>query len=204
MTYPSASGNSAGEPIEYDVSRHGFTSDEFAEAIGDVLRVPFSPKKPLLTKKGLIQLSLGAALVCVVLFVVPRLSFNSAGRAIFMLISLALIFAFTSGYMWNRIRNPPFMLQGPGGNPTIFMQGFQAQTGVESPILVAIYAGIALCIIALNNVAPFIRSGPLQLLVVLAGVAGLLGGFSALMDVFRRKKYVVYSQSPYYPFHLFI
>ena len=42
----------------------------------------------------------------------------------------------------------------------------------------------------LNNLAPTIRSGPLQLVVVLACLAGLLGGFSVLMDTFRRKKYV--------------
>lgn len=195
--FPAAPGSIADEPSEYDVSRQGFSADDFADVISEFLQVPVTPKKPLVTKATLIQLFLGGALILATAFVVPRIDFRNGTRAVMMLISLGLIFTFTSGYMWNRIRNPPFMMAKPNGDAEIFSEGFQSQNGVESPILIALYAGTAVSALVLNNVAPYIRSGPLQLLVVLAGVAGLLLGFSYLMEIFRRK-------NPIYPFHLFI
>lgn len=202
--FPVAPGKTVADPSEFDVARQGFQAENFADAMSDFLQVSFQPKKPLFTKPFLIQAGLVTALTIAAVVVLPRLNYTNAGRSASLLICLSLVFTFTSGYMWNRIRNPPFMLQRPNGDVQMFMEGFQMQTGAESPILIAIYAGIALSLVVLNNLAPTVRSAPLQLAVVLLGVAGLLGGFSALMDTFRRKKYVPCLRSPYYPFHLFI
>ncbi|WFC95715.1 oligosaccharyl transferase subunit ost3/OST6 [Malassezia brasiliensis] len=195
--FPVASGKTVADPSEFDVARQGFQPDSFADYMSDFLGVSFKPAKPLFDKVFLIQFFLVASAVSMGVLVIPRMNFANAGRAVWMMVCLALVFTFTSGYMWNRIRHPPFMLQRPNGDVQMFMEGFQTQTGVESPILIALYSGIALSIVMLNNLAPTIRSGPLQLVVVLACLAGLLGGFSVLMDTFRRK-------NPYYPFHLFV
>ena len=188
--FPVASGKTVADPSEFDVSRQGFQPDSFADYMSDFLGVSFKPAKPLIDKVFLIQFFLVASAISFGALVIPRMNFANAGRAVWMMVCLALVFTFTSGCMWNRIRNPPFMLQRPNGDVQMFMEGFQTQTGVESPILIALYSGIALSIVVLNNLAPTIRSGPLQLVVVLACLAGLLGGFSVLMDTFRRKKYV--------------
>ncbi|WFD44123.1 oligosaccharyl transferase subunit ost3/OST6 [Malassezia psittaci] len=188
--FPVAHGKKIEAPSEFDVSRQGFTADGFADWMGGVLGETIKPKKPLLTKETILKMLIGLTFISIALFIVPRVSFTNAGRAVSMLICLALIFTFTSGYMWNRIRNPPFMLQKPGGKTVIFMEGFQAQTGAESSVMIAIYSSIALSMVVLNNFAPYVRSGPLQVFVVVLMVAAMLGGFSGLIEIFRIKKYV--------------
>ena len=53
-------------------------------------------------------------------------------------ISLIAILLFTSGYMYNHIRNSPYVSSDGKGGISYFAGGFQNQTGLESQIVAAI------------------------------------------------------------------
>lgn len=44
----------------------------------------------------------------------------------------------TSGYMWNRIRTPPFLMPGKNGEVNYIATGFSTQLGVESQIIASV------------------------------------------------------------------
>lgn len=44
----------------------------------------------------------------------------------------------TGGYMWNTIRNPPFIAAGDGGRADFIAGGFQNQYGVETFIVASL------------------------------------------------------------------
>lgn len=45
-----------------------------------------------------------------------------------------------SGYMWNQIRTPPYVMPGPKGQLNYFAAGYQQQYGVETQIIFSICA----------------------------------------------------------------
>lgn len=49
--------------------------------------------------------------------------------------SLVLILTFTSGHMWNKIKNAPYVQAGEGGKMTWIAGGFQNQLGMESQVI---------------------------------------------------------------------
>jgi oligosaccharyltransferase complex subunit gamma len=49
--------------------------------------------------------------------------------------SLVLILTFTSGYMWNKIKNAPYVQMGDGGKMNWIAGGFQNQLGMESQVI---------------------------------------------------------------------
>lgn len=76
------------------------------------------------------------------MLVLPKLniqfSFLSGSKFLWMIISLATIVVMTSGYMFNSIRNTPFVGFGQGGTPEYFSGGFQSQYRAETQIVAAL------------------------------------------------------------------
>ncbi|PKI85713.1 Ost3p [Malassezia vespertilionis] len=161
----------------------GFTDDDFANYMSSILGVQVKPKKPFFTTGRVLQIGLIALVTCVLGTIYYKFDIRHALRVVIMLISLAMIFTFTSGYMWNQIRRPPFIQRGKDGSIELFAGGgFDAFT--------------TLCCLLLTNVAPRIQSSVLQRVVVYFGMIGVLVAFSGMIDFYRRK-------NGSYPFRLF-
>ncbi|WFD32448.1 oligosaccharyl transferase subunit ost3/OST6 [Malassezia sp. CBS 17886] len=193
---------------DYDVTREGLDADSFADSMSSFLGTTLRPKKPLLTMTMVFRAAVVLGVVVMGVIVVPRLNSQSGLRSLAMLATLGLVFTFTSGYMWNRIRGPPFLPVSADGSPEFIARGLQTQHGVESPIIIGLCASginaqltadaaLALCVLLLTNVAPSMQSTGAQRFVVMLGLVGLLGLFSLLIDVYRRK-------NPMYPFRLLL
>ncbi|WFD28729.1 oligosaccharyl transferase subunit ost3/OST6 [Malassezia nana] len=196
MRYYKPSDGAMDRSSEYDAVIQGFGSDDIAEFLGGKLNITIKPKAPLFTPLRMFYLF--SSIICLAAFsyVGSQFSLKNGIRSVAMVISLGLVFMFTSGYMWTRIRSAPFMLQGASG-PKLFADGFQSQTGIESSLLIANNAGLTLCLLLLIVVSPSIKSPMLQRLVALVGLIGFIALFSLLIKFFTFKH-------GGYPFRLFL
>jgi len=174
---------------EYDAILKGFNSDDIAEYLGGKLNVKIKPKTALFTPLNMFYAFSSIVSVGAFSYVGTQFSLENGLRSVAMVLAIGLVFMFTSGYMWTRIRSAPFVLQGASG-PKLFADGFQSQTGIESSLLIATYAGLTLSLIFLIIIGPSIRSPMLQRLVVLLGLFGFLALFSLMIKFFTFKKYV--------------
>ena len=67
------------------------------------------------------------------------------GSHIWSLLALGFILTMTSGYMWNQIRHPPYMVGGQNGKPvTLVASGYSNQYGVETHIISGVCQSILL------------------------------------------------------------
>ena len=174
---------------EYDAILKGFNSDDIAEYLGGKLNVKIKPKTALFTPLNMFYAFSSIVSVGAFSYVGTQFSLENGLRSVAMVLAIGLVFMFTSGYMWTRIRSAPFVLQGASG-PKLFADGFQSQTGIESSLLIATYAGLTLSLIFLIIIGPSIKSPMLQRLVVLLGLFGFLALFSLMIKFFTFKKYV--------------
>ncbi|KAN0061935.1 oligosaccharyl transferase subunit ost3/OST6 [Thecaphora frezii] len=198
MTFPASSpSDPTPDPIPYDFNRLGFESGEIAAHLSKVLSVPFKYSKPLnykLIAGGATALIL---VVSTLIFVAPRISgaFRST-KPLWMLLSLTSMIVFTSGQMWNQIRNAPYV-SNDGGKVQYFANGFQNQYGAETQIVAGIYALLAFSFVALTVLVPAQRDPTRQRAGVYVWSAIMLGTFSVLFAIFRIK-------NPSYPFRLLL
>lgn len=174
---------------DFDAVVKGFGSDDIAEYLSGQLNVTIKPKSPLFTPLRMFYafsflITLGAFS-----YVGTQFSLKNGLSSIAMVLSIGLVFVFTSGYMWTRIRSAPFVLQGASG-PKLFADGFQSQTGIESSLLIANYAGLTLSFLFMLIIGPSIKHPMLQRLVILIGFIGFLALFSLLIRFFTFKQYV--------------
>lgn len=93
------------------------------------LHVPFNPTPYIVTP--LVLLSLGVGGFTMWPYALPLLQ----SRIVWGVSSILLILTFTSGYMWNKIKNAPYVTGGPNGQVTWIAGGFQNQLGLESQIV---------------------------------------------------------------------
>ena len=185
-----------GEVVDYDLVSKGLTADNLADELSSFLNVKVKAAKPLFTPLTIGIVAGIAASVFTAIFVIPHLSFQGGARGLAMILCVVLVINFTSGQMWTRIRNPPFMMRGQSGIE-YFASGLMNQNGVESTITSAVYGALTVLVIVLVTVVPKIRSSAVQNLVLLISGSGLLFVFSLLIDFFIRKIQA-------YPFRLFI
>lgn len=93
------------------------------------LHKPFNPVPFIVTP--IVLLTFGAAAYSLRSVLIPL----AMSRIIWGTASLVLILTFTSGYMWNKIKNTPYVAVGEGGKISWFAGGFQNQLGMESQIV---------------------------------------------------------------------
>lgn len=102
---------------------------------------------------------------------------------------------FNTGYMYNAIRNTPYVRMSQQGTTEYFAPGQQSQFGVETQIMAIIYGTLAFCVVSLATIAPKIHSPRLNCATVLALSVFILLVFSVLVSIFKFK-------SAGYPYHL--
>ncbi|KAI8325115.1 hypothetical protein GQ54DRAFT_255315 [Martensiomyces pterosporus] len=122
-------------------------------------------------------------------------SLSVIGKNVWAVASILFVLVMTSGFMWNRINDPPYMGQARDGDVVLFAPTNQQQFGVETQIIAATYAVCALCIVGLVRHVPKIQNQDQRTFVTFMFVVALVMTFSYLNSVFRMKM-------PGYPYKL--
>ncbi|KAL1409080.1 oligosaccharyl transferase subunit ost3/OST6 [Vanrija albida] len=116
-------------------------------------------------------------------------------RALWGIGTIILCLVFTSGYMWNKIKNAPYVQVAQDGRVSWIAGGYSNQLGLESQVVGALYGALALCVVVLTVVIPAQSSPVKQRLGVFLWTGMLIVLASMLFRLFRLK-------NGGYPFHL--
>ncbi|QIW99788.1 hypothetical protein AMS68_005306 [Peltaster fructicola] len=170
-----ASGLNKAEPI------HAFISRSLPDRPHPPFVRPFNYMRVALVVT--VFLGIVSALVVAAPYILPLLQ----SRNLWAAISLILILLFTSGYMYNYIRNSPYVAGDGKGKISYFVGGFQNQTGLETQILAAIYGLLSFATISLALKVPRMANPRQQQIAVLVWSGVILGVYSFLLSVFRIK-----------------
>jgi oligosaccharyltransferase complex subunit gamma len=108
-------------------------------------------------------------------------------RTVWAAITLISILLFTSGHMFNQIRNVPYVAGDGKGGVSYFASGFQNQYGLETQIVAAIYGILALSGISLAIKVPRMTDPKAQGIAIIAWGSILFLVYSFLLSVFRGK-----------------
>ncbi|KAH6617323.1 hypothetical protein F5144DRAFT_586170 [Chaetomium tenue] len=108
-------------------------------------------------------------------------------RTVWAAITLISILLFTSGHMFNHIRNVPYVAGDGRGGISYFANGFQNQYGLETQIVAAMYGILALSSISLAIKVPRMTDPRNQGIAFLAWFGILFVVYSLLLSIFRGK-----------------
>jgi oligosaccharyltransferase complex subunit gamma len=97
------------------VCNSGFSAENFADFLTreSGYKVPITRPVNYFKLAGKLFLAVGAAAVLKLLY--RHFGFIFYHKNTWTAISILFILTFTSGYMWNRIRTPPFVMPGKNG-----------------------------------------------------------------------------------------
>ncbi|XP_013382245.1 tumor suppressor candidate 3-like [Lingula anatina] len=102
--------------------------------------------------------------------------------------SLSIIFAMTSGQMWNHIRGPPFMHKNPQTGQIMYVHNSsQGQFVVETYIVIFLNAAVVIGVILMNEVQHMKADAGKKRILALVGLGVVVLFFSLLLSVFRQK-----------------
>nr|XP_054353871.1 tumor suppressor candidate 3 isoform X4 [Pongo pygmaeus] len=137
----------------FDLQRIGFAAEQLAKWIADRTDVHIRVFRPP-NYSGTIALALLVSLVGGLLYLRRNnleFIYNKTGWA---MVSLCIVFAMTSGQMWNHIRGPPYAHKNPHNGQVSYIHGSsQAQFVAESHIILVLNAAITMGMVLLNEAA---------------------------------------------------
>uniref|UniRef100_A0A3P9MSL9 Tumor suppressor candidate 3 n=1 Tax=Poecilia reticulata TaxID=8081 RepID=A0A3P9MSL9_POERE len=137
----------------FDLQRIGFASEQLAKWIADRTDVQIRVFRPP-NYSGTIALALLVSLVGGLLYLRRNnleFIYNKTGWA---MAALCVVFAMTSGQMWNHIRGPPYAHKNPQNGQVSYIHGSsQAQFVAESHIILLLNAAITMGMVLLNEAA---------------------------------------------------
>ncbi|XP_069780681.1 tumor suppressor candidate 3 isoform X1 [Narcine bancroftii] len=137
----------------FDLQRIGFAAEQLAKWIADRTDVHIRVFRPP-NYSGTIALALLVSLVGGLLYLRRNnleFIYNKTGWA---MAALCVVFAMTSGQMWNHIRGPPYAHKNPQNGQVSYIHGSsQAQFVAESHIILLLNAAITMGMVLLNEAA---------------------------------------------------
>ena len=95
------------------------------------LHVPFNPVPIIVTLTALVIGGVGTYAMWNQILPIAQ------SRIVWGAASIVLILVFTSGHMWNRIKNAPYVQVGRDGATSWIAGGYQNQLGLESQVVAA-------------------------------------------------------------------
>ncbi|KAL2178302.1 uncharacterized protein P884DRAFT_268977 [Thermothelomyces heterothallicus CBS 202.75] len=108
-------------------------------------------------------------------------------RTVWAAVTLISILLFTSGHMFNHIRNVPYVAGDGRGGISYFAGGFQNQYGLETQIVAALYGILTLSSISLAVKVPRIGDPRYQGIAFVAWFGVMVLVYSLLLSIFRGK-----------------
>ncbi|ORY22574.1 putative dolichyl-diphosphooligosaccharide-protein glycotransferase [Naematelia encephala] len=187
--HPALSGPNKGNKlsvITYDLNRNGLSAPSLHGFLNPLVPQPFAlhtPTNPI--PFILVPLSLFAAGL-VLYSLAPYLLPLVQSRLVWGTLSLILILTFTSGYMWNKIKNAPYVAI-QNGKTSWIAGGFQNQLGLESQVVGSLYGMLSFSIIALTLFVPAQSNATKQRIGVYLWLAIFIVLFSLLVKLFKIK-----------------
>lgn len=169
-----------------DLQRVGISAEALAKFVQDRTSISiriFRP--PNYTVPIIILLALGSiGLLAYFTRIDTSFLYNSANWGY---VALCIIFAMSSGQMWNQIRGPPLFHKNQQTGATAYIHGSsQYQFIAESYIIMALHGGITFGWILLAETVPSSHGSSKKSAAIL-GLVLVVGVFSLLLYIFRSK-----------------
>ncbi|KAJ7449828.1 hypothetical protein FB451DRAFT_1146605 [Mycena latifolia] len=176
MEGPRATGKST--PSKYDFS-HGFEAEPLAQHLSNHTPIPIPYTAPFDWARWTTIASGLLAFAVALRFVAPILQSRWTWAIITILISLIM----TSGYMFTRIRNSPFL----GGDGSWIAGGFQNQFGQEVQVVALVYGTLGASFLMLIMVIPYQTSAQRQRFQIYLWSVIIMLVYSILVVLFKVK-----------------
>ncbi|KAJ1907139.1 oligosaccharyl transferase subunit ost3/OST6 [Coemansia sp. IMI 209127] len=190
IIFPAAKGPHAFDnPSPREMPLNARTSDPrgMATKLGELFSLEFKPDLPIDYTKYLMNAAAALASACAVYIVYKHVDLRKLGRSVWAIATILFVLLMTSGFMWNRINDPPYMGQARGSDVLLFAPTNSQQYGVETQIVAGTYAVCALCIVALVRHVPNIQNQEQRTFVTFMFTIALIMTYSYLNSIFRLK-----------------
>ncbi|TFK29952.1 dolichyl-diphosphooligosaccharide-protein glycotransferase [Coprinopsis marcescibilis] len=193
FNYPAASGprkpsNGNTAPVKYDFSE-GFDAAPLAEQLSRFTPVPIPYTKPIDWAKWA---TTGVAVLASAL-TLRYIAFIIYNRWVWAFGVVVTSLIMTSGYMFTRIRNSPYVAR----DGQWIAQGFSNQFGQEVQVVAFLYGLLATSFVMLTVVVPYQQSPTKQRMQIWIWTGVIVIIYSVLVSVFRVK-------NRGYPYKLFL
>ncbi|XP_021342211.1 tumor suppressor candidate 3-like [Mizuhopecten yessoensis] len=170
-----------------DIHRVGFAAEQIAKWVGERTDIQIRVFRPP-NYSGTLALALLLSLIGGLLYLKRNNLEFLYNRTFWGIGALCIIFAMTSGQMWNHIRGPPVMHKNPQTGQINYIHGSsQGQFVAETYIVFLLNAAVVGGFVMLNE-ANMVKSdsGKKRILAVV-GLGCVVFFFSLLLSVFRSK-----------------
>jgi oligosaccharyltransferase complex subunit gamma len=101
--------------IKYDLAQAGFSAEAFAAFLSRESNHRIVVKRPTDYVKLGGQVFLGLGALVMLKLLLSNVGLLLRNKYVWAAISIGSILTMTSGFMWNRIRNPPYVMPGKNG-----------------------------------------------------------------------------------------
>ncbi|KAJ1965383.1 oligosaccharyl transferase subunit ost3/OST6 [Dipsacomyces acuminosporus] len=174
-------------PRELNLGARTISPEGMAARLTELFGVEIKPDIPVDYSKHAMKVATAVAGAYALYLIYKHISLSAIGRNVWAVGSILFVLVMTSGFMWNRINDPPYMGQARNGDPMLFAPTNQQQFSVETQIIAASYAICALCIVGLVRHVPRIQNQDQKTFVTFVFVVALVMTFSYINSVFRIK-----------------
>lgn len=171
---------------QMDIQRIGFQAETIARWIAERTDIQIRVFRPP-NYSGTIALVILFALIGVLLYMRRNNLDFLYNKTSWGLASLCIVFAMTSGQMWNHIRGPPFMHRSNRGNMGYIHGSSGGQFILETYIVIALNAAIVIGMILLHEAASCRGDSKKRKIMAVIGLIVVAVFFSLLLSVFRMK-----------------
>lgn len=171
---------------QMDIQRIGFQAETIARWIAERTDIQIRVFRPP-NYSGTIALVILFALIAALLYMRRNNLDFMYNKTSWGLAAMCIVFAMTSGQMWNHIRGPPFMHRASRGTVAYIHGSSGGQFIVETYIVIVLNAAIVLGMILLHEAAASRGDSKKRKIMAGVGLAVVAIFFSLLLSVFRMK-----------------
>ncbi|KAJ1731622.1 oligosaccharyl transferase subunit ost3/OST6 [Coemansia biformis] len=200
MIFPAGKGPHAlanASPRELKLSAKSSSPEGMAVRLGGLLGIKIEADVPADYTKYAVSAAGAAGVSYAAVLAYRHIDLRRLGRNAWAVATITFVLLMTSGLMWNRINEPPYVGQTRTGDAVLFAPSQNQQFGVETQIVATAYATCALCVVLLVGHVPRVANSEQRTLVTFLIVASLVLVYSYLNSVFRLKM-------PGYPYRLLL
>lgn len=190
MVFPASSGPAAikdPRPRELGLSTDALRPENMANKLGSLLKADLKADVPVDYSKYTHKIMTAIAGIYAVYLVYKFINLRMLGRNIWAIATIMFVLLMTSGFMWCRINDPPYMGQANSGDAVLFAPSNNQQYAVELQIVAVTYAVCALCVVVLVKHTPQIQNQDHRTSMTFLFVFALALSYSYLYSIFRMK-----------------
>ncbi|XP_046325792.1 tumor suppressor candidate 3-like [Haliotis rufescens] len=170
-----------------DINRVGFAAEQIARWVGERTDIQIRVFRPP-NYSGTLALALLFSLIGGLLYLKRNNLEFLYNKTSWGIGALAVIFAMTSGQMWNHIRGPPLMHRNPHTGAMHYIHGSsQGQFIMETYIVMLLNTAVVFGFILMNEAHSLKGDPGKKRILALVGLGCVAIFFSLLLSVFRSK-----------------